>query len=151
MSRWTLQKYKTIMPARALKGSIIFQSIPSYRPKSQTPTLLKTLQATLPWQTKSKTNHQSQGKSVSSTLMHVRYGNPPPPSALRSSSRQFRVSGLTTSRAIFFTSSTLRSKRRMLSRVYKGELELFEGWSFRKRLSSSCGRYDCGFVEPMRR
>ena len=58
---------------------------------------------------------------------------------LTSSSRKFRMSGLTISLASRFISSILRSKRLRISRVYK-ESEDGVGWTLRNRLMSSCDR-----------
>lgn len=56
----------------------------------------------------------SHGKSCGSILVQVRYGSPP---SLRSSSRKFRISGLTISFALFLISSIRRSSRFKLSRL----------------------------------
>jgi hypothetical protein len=83
--------------------------------------------------------YSSQGKSVSSTRVQVKYPNPAGPNIAKSNSKKFRMTGLTASLAKFFTSSTRRSKRRRLSREYSVPL-LASLEALRKRLSSSCGR-----------
>lgn len=62
-------------------------------------------------------SHQSHGKSPTSTLVQVKYPKPPGPKLPKSSSKKFRMSGLTTSDARCFSSSTLLSNRLKLSRV----------------------------------
>ena len=69
---------------------------------------------------------QLQGKSLSSTLVQTKYPTPPP-----SPSKELLMSGLTTSLASAFISSSLRSNFLTLSREYNS------GVSFKKRLQSS--------------
>jgi hypothetical protein len=60
-------------------------------------------------------NHSpSHGKSCGSILVHVKYGSPP---SLKSSSRKFRMSGLTVSLALTLISSMRRSNLFKFSRL----------------------------------
>jgi hypothetical protein len=103
-------------------------SHPSVHPSTFKPSKVRPSNQSIPC---TSSPYSSHGKSCGSIRVHVKYGSPP---SLRSSSRKFRISGLTASLALFFISSILRSNRFRLSRLYESGLRR------RKRLHSSWER-----------